>query len=204
MKSLILLPLTVCGIAWKFVVQKIVHSTEKHSRRYGCEALDPLQYETGRNTQENREPVSAALKKGNSRNDTPIRLLFHTNSLRRAGVRRHVLRPRRKNNIYRSQQDKVRHPRRAIQIAGEGPIRDAELQSCRDVAQMGDYIFKNGLPGGYRTQARKLNNAWFVRLYGYVQIGFDVHKLAAAARCSLSLGLQSGPSHTRGPLLPER
>jgi hypothetical protein len=70
----------------------------------------------------------------------------------RAVLRRHVLLPRRKNNIYGSQQDRVRHPRRAIQIAGESPIRDAELQSCRNVAQMGDYIFKNGLPGGYRER----------------------------------------------------
>jgi hypothetical protein len=134
--------------------------------------LDPLQYETGRNTQENRESVSAALKKGNSRNDTPMSLLFHTNCLRRAVLRRHVLLPRRKNNIYGSQQDRVRHPRRTIQIAGESPIRDAELQSCRNVAQMGDYIFKNGLGGGYRTQARNLDNAWLVRLYGYVQSGY--------------------------------
>jgi hypothetical protein len=37
---------------------------------------------------------------------------------------------------------------------------------------MGDHIFKNGLPGGYRTQARNLNNAWFVRLYGILHNGF--------------------------------
>lgn len=60
------------------MVQKIVDATEKHSRRYGCEALNPLRYETGRNTQENREPVSAALKKGNSRDHTSISLLLHT------------------------------------------------------------------------------------------------------------------------------
>ena len=135
------------------MVQKIVDATQKHSRRYGCEALNPLQYETGRNTQENREPVSAALKKRNSRNDSPISLLLHTNPLRRRVLRRHVVLPRRKNNIYGSQQDRVRHPRRAIQIAGESLIRDAELQSCRfDVAHLGDYVLKNGLPGGGRRQ----------------------------------------------------
>ncbi|HEU4923755.1 MAG TPA: hypothetical protein VFT23_11845, partial [Burkholderiales bacterium] len=150
--------LRYCEIAWKFVVQKIVDATEKHSRRYGYEALDPLQYETGRNTQENREPVSAALKKGNSRNDTPISFLFHTNSLRRAVLRRHVLLPRRKNDIYGSQQDRVRHPRRAIQIAGEIPKRDAELQSCRNVAHLGDYVLKNSLSGG-RRQVVNLNGA---------------------------------------------
>lgn len=95
------------------MVQKIVDATEKHSRRYGCEALNPLQYETGRNTQENREPVSAALKERNSRNDSPMSLLLHTNPLRRRVLRRHVV-PRRKNDIYGSQQDRVRHPRRAI------------------------------------------------------------------------------------------
>lgn len=135
------------------MVQKIADATQKHSRRYGCEALDPLQYETGRNTQENREPVSAALKKGNSRNDSPISLLLHTNLLRRRVLPKHVVLPRRKNNIYGSQQDRVRHPRRAIQIAGESLIRDAELQSCRfDVAHLGDYVLKNGLPGGGRRQ----------------------------------------------------
>ena len=157
------------------MVQKIVDTTEKHSRRYGCEALDPLRYETGRNTQENREPVSAALKKGNSRNDSPISLLLHTNPLRRRVLRRHVVLPRRKNNIYGSQQDRVRHPRRAIQIAGESLIRDAELQSCRfDVAHLGDYVLKNGLPGGGRRQVGKPQRCadpkprrcWCFRLYG--------------------------------------
>lgn len=142
------------------MVQKIADATQKHSRRYGCEALDPLQYETGRDTQENRKPVSAALKKGNSRNDSPIRLLLHTNLLRRRVLPKHVVLPRRKNNIYGSQQDRVRHPRRAIQIAGESLIRDAELQSCRfDVAHLGDYVLKNGLPGGGRRQVGNLNDA---------------------------------------------
>ena len=157
------------------MVQKIADATQKHSRRYGCEALDPLQYETGRDTQENRKPVSAALKKGNSRNDSPISLLLHTNLLRRRVLPKHVVLPRRKNNIYGSQQDRVRHPRRAIQIAGESLLRDAELQSCRfDVAHLGDYVLKNGLPGGGRRQVGNLNGysepkprrCWCFRLYG--------------------------------------
>jgi len=46
---------------------------------------------------------------------------------------------------------------RAIQIPGESPIRDADLQSCgfNVAAHFGDYVLKNGLPGGCRRQVGK-------------------------------------------------
>ena len=111
---------------------------------------------------------------------------FKQSGLRlRTALRRHVLRPRRKNNIYGSQQKRVRHLRRAIQIAGESPIRDAELQSCRfNVAHLGDYVLKNGLPGGVDRHAVNLNDARFLRLYGSAHSGFALFPRARSPKAN--------------------
>jgi hypothetical protein len=69
-----------CGTAWGLVVlQQEIDAAEKFVRGDGGEPLDPLRHETGRNTQENGEPLYAPFQDGNSRYDTSIGLVFHTN-----------------------------------------------------------------------------------------------------------------------------
>jgi hypothetical protein len=62
------------------VLKQQIDAAEKYIGGVWGEPFDPLRHETGRNAQENSESPYAPLQDGNSRYDTSIGLVLHTNS----------------------------------------------------------------------------------------------------------------------------
>ena len=62
------------------MLKQEIDAAEEYIGGYGGEPFNPLRHETGRNTQENGESLYASFQDGNSRYDTSIGLVLHTNS----------------------------------------------------------------------------------------------------------------------------
>ena len=61
------------------MLKQEIDAAEKYIGGYRGEPFNPLRHETGRNAQENGEALYAPFQDGNSRYDTSIGLVLHTN-----------------------------------------------------------------------------------------------------------------------------